>query len=155
MLLLIQIWFWPRWGNIIRRHVWNSTRCHIFITRSLLASGSSLSSNRRDEATSCRGEICSVLSLVAKNTKLLIWKAAKQVFAKFKISCCLFLVEKIRPKSRGSRVGRRLFTGLQLLELEKTFSLKPYLSRAERVTLAEKIVSNDSYFSVAFPFRKR
>ena len=44
-------------------------------------------------------------------------------------------------KHSSTRIGRRLFTGFQILELESVFVSKPYLTRQERSSLARKVVS--------------
>lgn len=44
-------------------------------------------------------------------------------------------------EKRKKRMGRRLFTGFQILELEKAFSVKPYLNRMERAFISQKVVN--------------
>ena len=48
---------------------------------------------------------------------------------------------KAPSKEKRCRIGRRLFRGSQILELEQVFAKKSYLSRTERTELAKKIVS--------------
>ncbi|XP_039260504.2 uncharacterized protein LOC120336802 [Styela clava] len=72
---------------------------------------------------------------------------------KSKSENCLTKVEgKCQGKSK--RVGRRLFTGFQILELEKTFALKPYLSRMERAYISQKVNLTECQIKTWFQNRR-
>ncbi|XP_002121214.2 uncharacterized protein LOC778698 [Ciona intestinalis] len=60
------------------------------------------------------------------------------------------------PQSSKSsaRIGRRLFTGFQILELDKAFSIKPYLTRSERALLAQKVNLTECQIKTWFQNRR-
>uniref|UniRef100_H2YWW2 Homeobox domain-containing protein n=1 Tax=Ciona savignyi TaxID=51511 RepID=H2YWW2_CIOSA len=57
-------------------------------------------------------------------------------------------------KSSSGRVGRRLFTGYQILELDRAFSKKPYLTRSERAYLAQKVNLTECQIKTWFQNRR-
>nr|XP_002121214.1 homeobox protein MSH-B [Ciona intestinalis] len=57
-------------------------------------------------------------------------------------------------KSSSARIGRRLFTGFQILELDKAFSIKPYLTRSERALLAQKVNLTECQIKTWFQNRR-
>nr|CAB3248512.1 homeobox protein MSH-B [Phallusia mammillata] len=61
---------------------------------------------------------------------------------------------KQTSKRGSSRVGRRLFTGFQILELETAFSMKTYLTRTERAYLAQKVNLTECQIKTWFQNRR-
>ncbi|XP_076817221.1 uncharacterized protein LOC143462811 [Clavelina lepadiformis] len=62
--------------------------------------------------------------------------------------------EKSSQKLQRQRIGRKLFTGFQILELEKAFSSKPYLTRPERIHLSTKVNLTECQIKTWFQNRR-